>query len=645
VKIPACTVIDFETLEIQNRPNFPPEPVGVSIQEHGKKAKYWAWGHPTGGNNCSKADAVRALKAVWCKGPMLFFNAKFDVAVAVEKLGLKMPSWELIHDAMYVLYLHDPHAPDLRLKPASERLLQMPPDERDEVKEWLWDHRKQLEAQYGIRFSRADTGKNTWAKYIAYCPGDIVEAYANGDCERTRKLFRLLYIDVSERGMLPAYDREREVMPIFYANERDGVRVDLERLRRDEAMYSQALEDADKWLRKRLKKKDLNLDNDNEVVDAFVSNGIIPDDEWTWTAGGATKAPQRSLKKDNLRPTQYTDARVASAFGYRNRLSTCLKMFMRPWLAQAEVNGGRISTHWNQVRGTSGGTRTGRPSTSDPNFLNISKSWHDKDDGYIHPHFIRGLPELPLVRVYILPDAGEIFGHRDFNGQELRILGHYEDGALLGAYRDDPSMDVHAFVKGLILDITGLDYHRTQVKVTNFRRIYGGGAPATAGALNISMAAAKELLAAHGRALPGVQDLNREIKAMVARGEPITTWGGREYYVEPPKFDKKYNRHMTYEYKLLNYLIQGSAADITKQAIINYISHPKRRGRFMVTVYDEINASMPAKYLKEEMAILRDCMESIDLDVPLLSEGKTGPSWGEAVKYIEPASKYARKAA
>jgi DNA polymerase I-like protein with 3'-5' exonuclease and polymerase domains len=132
---------------------------------------------------------------------------------------------------------------------------------------------------------------------------------------------------------------------------------------------------------------------------------------------------------------------------------------------------------------------------------------------------------------------------------------------------------------------------------------------------------------------------------MVARGEPITTWGGREYYVEPPKFDKKYNRHMTYEYKLLNYLIQGSAADITKQAIINYISHPKRRGRFMVTVYDEINASMPAKYLKEEMAILRDCMESIDLDVPLLSEGKTGPSWGEAVKYIEPASKYARKAA
>jgi DNA polymerase I-like protein with 3'-5' exonuclease and polymerase domains len=206
-------------------------------------------------------------------------------------------------------------------------------------------------------------------------------------------------------------------------------------------------------------------------------------------------------------------------------------------------------------------------------------------------------------------------------------------------------MDVHGFVKGLILDITGLDYHRTQVKITNFRRIYGGGAPATASALNVSIEDAKRLLAAHGKALPGIKDLNAEIKAMVARGEPIVTWGGREYYVEPPRYDPKYGRHMTYEYKLLNYLIQGSAADITKQALINYDQHPKRRGRFMVTVYDEINASMPTKIWKEEMAVLRDCMECIDLDVPLLSEAKVGPSWGEAVSIKEEPSKYLHRSA
>lgn len=641
MRIPACTTIDFETLPIRNRPDYPPTPVGVSIQEHGKKPKYFGWGHPTGGNNCSKADAVRALKAVW-KTKKLFFNAKFDVEVAIIELGLPMPAWDDIHDAMFLLYLNDPHAPSISLKPASERLLGMAPDERDEVKEWLWAHRKDLQTEYGITFSRADSGKNTWAAYIGYAPGNVVGPYANSDCDRTTKLFRMLYADISERGMLEAYDRERECMPIFLVNEMEGMRVDMLRLRKDIPMYEQALADADKWLRKRLK-ADISFDNDTDVVQAFVDNDIIDDDVWTWTKGGKNKAPQRSLKKDLLRPSDYNDIKVARVFGYRNRLQTCLKMFMIPWLAEAEVHGGVITTNWNQVRGGQGGTRTGRPSTNNHNFLNVSKSWEGRNDEYEHPAFLK-LPPLPLVRVYVLPDKGQIFGHRDFNGQELRILGHFEDGALLAAYRQDPLMDVHAYVKDLILEITGLDLARSDVKIVNFRKIYGGGAPATSSALNISMGEAKAFLAAHSKALPGVKDLNDEIKNIVRQDLPIVTWGGREYYVEPPKYDERFERHMTYEYKLLNYLVQGSAADATKQALINYHNHPKRRGRFMVTVYDEINASMEPKRLKEEMAILRECMECLDFDVPLLSDAKTGPSWGELTKFIEPVSQYARMA-
>jgi DNA polymerase I-like protein with 3'-5' exonuclease and polymerase domains len=99
---------------------------------------------------------------------------------------------------------------------------------------------------------------------------------------------------------------------------------------------------------------------------------------------------------------------------------------------------------------------------------------------------LSALPELPLVRKYILPDAGDVFCHRDYNGQELRLLGHFEDAALMRAYQEDPRMDVHDHVRQLIEDIAGFKYHRTQVKITNFRRIYGGGAPATAGALNVS---------------------------------------------------------------------------------------------------------------------------------------------------------------
>jgi DNA polymerase I-like protein with 3'-5' exonuclease and polymerase domains len=128
---------------------------------------------------------------------------------------------------------------------------------------------------------------------------------------------------------------------------------------------------------------------------------------------------------------------------------------------------------------------------------------------------------------------------------------------------------------------------------------------------------------------------------MGKEGIPIVTWGGRLYYVEPPGYSKKYKRHMTYEYKLLNYTCQGSAADVTKQAMINYDEHPKRRGRFLVQVYDEMNASSGPKP-KKEMKVLRESMEMVSeqLDVPMLSDGKIGLTWGDLEKYEEGKSKY-----
>jgi DNA polymerase-1 len=212
-------------------------------------------------------------------------------------------------------------------------------------------------------------------------------------------------------------------------------------------------------------------------------------------------------------------------------------------------------------------------------------------------------------------------------------LGHFENGALLQAYKDDPTIDVHAWVKEMILEHAGLDYERHQVKTTNFRRIYGGGAPTMAEALHCTLDEAKQLLAAHSKALPGLKSLNDDIRDLSRQGLPVVTWGGREYFVEPPGYSKRFKRHMTYEYKLLNYLIQGSAADVTKTAILNYHNHPRRTGRFLVTVYDEINVS--AANAKHEMQVLREAMECVSehLDVFMISDGKIGPNWGALEKF------------
>lgn len=640
MKIPAVNVVDFETLPIDQRPAYPPKPTAMSIIPADKKKPLrFIWGQPSG-NNCSLADAKRALKVVWRPGQkILCHHAKFDQDVAETHMGVPRLPAEDVHDTLFAAFLHNPHSRDLDLKGLADTLLDMPPEERDEIALWAKQNKAYCLSQWDPGFQR--NGKRVSfspGAYIGYAPGELVGPYMDGDVIRTLALFKFYWPYIVESGMLGAYQREQKVMPIFLDNERVGIRVNVKQMRKDIPAYRAGKEAADIWLRKRLKAKDLNINSDIDFAEALIRAKIVDEEDFAVTKGG-----QLSVSKVNLTPDLFKDPRVARAFGYRNRMETVLNMFLEPWLEQAERRGDEhISTNWNQVRGAAGGTRTGRPSTSKPNFLNISKAW-GVDDGYEHPDHL-AVAELPLVRKYLLPDKGETWLHRDYQGQELRLLAHFEDGPLMEAYHADPWMDVHQFVANLIEETTGLTFARKNVKIANFRIIYGGGAPATAAGIGCTLQEAKELLDAHGRALPSIKGrggLADTTKRMGRAGDPIVTWGGRLYYCEPPGYSKKYKRHMTYEYKLLNYECQGSAADVTKQAMINYHEHPKRKGRFLVQVYDEMNASSgPAP--DKEMAVLRESMECISeqLDVPMLSEGKTGPTWGDQKSYKEGKSKY-----
>jgi DNA polymerase I-like protein with 3'-5' exonuclease and polymerase domains len=90
---------------------------------------------------------------------------------------------------------------------------------------------------------------------------------------------------------------------------------------------------------------------------------------------------------------------------------------------------------------------------------------------------------------------------------------------------------------------------------------------------------------------------------------------------------------MTYEYKLLNYLIQGSAADQTKEAINDWADNRTWSDTFLATVHDEINISAPESDLKGAMGRLRTSMNKDRFDVPMMSEGFTGPNWQEIEVY------------
>lgn len=627
---PQPAVVDFETEAIQGRPHYPPTPVGVSIQLPGeRKPTYYAWGHPEG-NNCTLDEAKAALRKAWaCPDGILCHNAKFDYEVARVKLGMPELEPEKVHDTMFLLFLHHPHADTFALKPSSERVLGMPPTERDEVMRWL------VKAGFVSKQS-----KKKWGAFISKAPGDLVGAYADGDVIRTKKLFDKLYPEIVKRGMLEPYQREQRLMPILIEIEQAGVPVDLPRLKKDVALYSEHLLEIEAWIRRRLKAPKLNINAGAELVDA-----LIAVDKVDLTKLGRTpKSGEYKTDKDSL-DASITDAALNAMLNYRASLSTCLGTFMQPWLKVAEVSGGLIFTNWNQVRQPSErgtvGARTGRLSSS-PNFQNIPNEFkalwrHEESDPEkakklpVLPKGIRALP-LPMCRSYIVPPKGHTLFDRDYSQQELRVLAHYEDGLLLESYLENVWMDVHDTVMHTVNEMLGTAFPRKIIKNVNFGLIYGMGVGLLAQNSGCTVAEARAVKNAVLNIYPGLKELIGDLKLRAQSNKPLRTWGGREYYCEPPKLINDEVR--TFDYKMLNVLVQGSAADCTKEAVIRYWAKKPKGHRLLLTVHDEILCSCPHSEVDKGMRVLREAMESVVFDVPILSEGDVSTTnWAELKAY------------
>ena len=569
--------VDFETDGIEARPEYPPTPRGVAVLADGK-ATY--------------ERKFKRARDVWHR-PMVFHNAAFDVAVATEKLAWPMPQWENCHDTQFLAFLIDPYSESLSLKKLAERYLGMPAVEQTDVKEWVM-----------ANVPEAKRKTVNWGYWIASAPMELLKPYAIGDVDRTLKLFHHLRAQLPERSV-PAYDRERRLQPMLLENSRLGVRVDREELARDLDRFEHAMSLTNKRLWKLLGKT-FNIDSGEELADALEESGL-------GSGFKATPSGKRSVSKDSLAQCEM-DPKVRELLDYRGRLDTALTTFMRPWLRMSERSG-RVHFEWNQVRADRGGARTGRLSSS-PNCQNIPKEMKAQAP--------RGLPELPHLRTYLLPDEGEVWVRKDYSQQELRVLAHFEGGDLLQMYNTKPDTDMHQHVAGMI----GVD--RQTAKTLAFALLYGMGLQSLSERLGTSVDEARGIKAKYLKMLPGLRSVQKDIEARARSGQPIWTWGGRGYVPEQPKIIKGQLR--SFEYKLLNYLIQGSSADCTKEAMCR-LYEANLPGRMLVSVHDEIDWSVPRSALKETVREIDAIMRGIEFDVPMLSDTETGESWGKLSKH------------
>lgn len=584
--------IDFETKEIVKGAPRLPVPVGVAIKIEDQPGEYLAWGHPSN-NNCTFEEAKARLEAVWDDNILGHNSGGFDNNIAVHYFGLRPKRPDEYEDTLFLAYLNNPNSRDIGLKELAAELLGLDPEEQTELYDWIVLNVPQCR------------GRGSAGAYISEAPGDLVGKYAVGDVDRTYLLYKAL--EPVKESMSEAYLREKELAILLSEIQIKGVRCDLIRLCNDYVAATKKLLAIDDLIRKRLNSPDLNVGSDKELAGALVRAGFK---NFNTTAKGAVSVDKKSLERalehdQELKEMLYT----------RATYSTLTGTFMYPWIQYAKENGGRIHASYNQVVNPEGyGTRTGRLSSSNPNFQNVPKKFKRKDYWG---------DEFPVMRSYLLPDEGHEWTCGDFKNQEPRLAAHFEDGELMAAFNENPELDPYIFV----VETVDGQVVRDEAKTIFLGLLYAMGAGALAERLGKEMSYANWLKGVVKSALPDIVTLDATCKRRFNRGEPIRTLGGRYYYCEPPSNGRNWS------YKALNTLIQGSAADQTKEALIH--AAPRLRAlhpsiRILGTVHDEYSVSHPTEYREQVIQIMRESANALKCDVPMLMDIHSGERWSEA---------------
>lgn len=607
--------VDFETEKIQKRPRYPPRPVGVAVKLQGKKPKYWAWGHPER-NNCSLVDAASRLAWVWRDYTPVFHHGHFDIDIANTYFGLPIP---FFHDTLFLAFLKDPHSRTLELKELAPRWFGHQPQARDYLAEWIRSNIK-----------GAARGKTTWKEHIADAPGDIAGEYACDDVRMTETAFEPLYKEIKQRGMLEAYRRELACMPIILEMERGGLLADQSGLERCGEVFTRASAKLYKLIRRKLGVVEtFNLNSGEQLGRALVEGGFLRTIERT---APSQRFPQGQVKTSmDVLQKNCTDPRLLELLAMHSVVEKSRNTFIYPWLAQAAESGGRILPSYNQTsRGEEGGTRSGRLSSYDPNLQQVPadvEESRNKDTLLKLQTFLREEFDFKFtgLREFLLVDKGMTGISADYSQQELRLLAHFENGELCQQYNKDPKLDVHNFIQADIKKKSRIEHPRKFVKVTVFSRIYGAGKRKVQMQLGCDYEIAEAVYDGISAAVPGIDRLNEELRELARQGLPLTTYGGREYFCEPDYFDPETGRNFSFEYKMLNYKIQPSAADMTKQGMIQ-VRQAVPEVRIAVQVHDELFCMGERKHGK----LIAEAMADMKLRVPIVVEPKySTKSWGD----------------
>jgi len=536
---------------------------------------------PEGSTLLNAATVVATLKPILERADLELVNqnVKYDLIV-LRSVGIHPPSLGL--DPMVGDYLLDAGARSHNLEVLIDKYL----------------HRPCISIKDLI-----GTGKQQ--KTMDQVPIPQIAEYASEDADATLELVGLITEELQREQLWDLYwDLERPLIPVLAEMEYNGIRVDAAELQRQSSSLATELARLMTEIHD-LAGHEFNIDSPLQLRKVLFDELKLPVKKKTKT-GPSTD--QDVLEE--LAPLHPLPAKIIEHRQYTKLKGTYLDAL--PTLIHPVTN--RIHCSFNQVVAA-----TGRLSSSDPNLQNIPI--RTQAGRQIRKAFTPGEPGWKLVCA-------------DYSQIELRMLAHFsQDVVLLDAF--SKGVDIHTAVAA---DVYGIDREavdsdmRRVAKAVNFGVIYGQSPYGLAAALGIPQEEAAKFIDDYFARYAGVTQFLEEILSECERTGYARTIKGRRRRIEGIRPDRNRNRNMA-ERTAINTVIQGSAADLIKLAMIRLFARLKTEqhpARMLLQIHDELVLECPADDVSSLVKILREEMEhALPLDVPLAVDISAGDNWLE----------------
>ena len=570
------------------------EIVGIAVAVEGWSA-YYPIAHE-GGGNLEKQKVLSWVKEVCANDSVkIFHNAMYDVCW-LRAYGIQINGH--IVDTMVMASLIDENRLWYSLNSVSFDYLGETKDEKS---------LNEAAASWGID-AKAEMYK---------LPAMYVGTYAEKDASLTLELFKVLSREIGKQKLQEVFDLETQLFPCLLDMKFKGVRVDIEKANK---------------LKQQLLSQEQGI-----LIEIKKQTGI---ETQIWAARSISTV----FDKLNL-PYERTEKSHAPSFT-KNFLSEHKHPIVNMIAKAREINKahttfidtilkfehkGRIHADINPIKSDQGGTVTGRFSYANPNLQQIPA--RNKELG-------------PMIRSLFIPEVGHKWGCFDYSQQEPRLVVHYAATTEPICFDESVTKIVDEFKNNsvdfhqTVADMAGIS--RTQAKTINLGLFYGMGKAKLQAELGLSTKQeAENLFNQYHLNVPFVKELMNKTSALAQTSGSIGTLLGRRCRFnkwEPATFgmhtpmtleeaEATYGRgriRRAFTYKALNKLIQGSAADMTKKAMLDLynegiIPH--------IQIHDELDISVSDDNQAKKII---DIMENaVTLAVPNKVDYESGETWGD----------------